>query len=138
MSEEPGMISIRALRALLNHRGRGEAATQSSGGVRVPPPGTNHVVTYMGVMSCLVILTGALLSGMVDTMEIVIWRSAYKHGVSDADIRHAMRNRVKTLLTEDEMVMIIGPAENATMLEVGIGRTGAIVHAMPARAKYWP
>lgn len=97
-----------------------------------------NVLDLGGVMVCLVSLTEALLSGMVDTVEVEIWRSAYKHGVRDADIRHALRNRVKTLLTEDEMVMIIGPAENATMLEVGIGRTGAIVHAMPARAKYWP
>lgn len=35
------------------------------------------------------------MSGMIDTVEIEIWRSAYKHDVSDADIRHALRNRVK-------------------------------------------
>lgn len=71
-------------------------------------------------------------------MEVEVWHSAYRHGVREQDIRHALRNRVKTLLTEDEMVMVIGPAENLTMLEIGLGRSGAVVHAMPARPKYWP
>ena len=71
-------------------------------------------------------------------MELEIWRSAFKHGISERDIRHALRYQVKSLLTKDDMVMVIGPAENAAMLEIGIGRSGAVVHAMPARAKYWP
>lgn len=72
------------------------------------------------------------------TCEVDIWASAYRHGVSEDDIRHALRNRVKTMLTPQEMVMIIGPTQSGAMLEIGIGRSGAVVHAMPARPKYWP
>lgn len=67
-----------------------------------------------------------------------IWPSAYRHGISEADIRHAIRNPLKTLITSDDMPLIIGAATNGRPLEIGIGRSGAIVHAMKARPKYWP
>lgn len=64
--------------------------------------------------------------------------SARKHGIGDEDIRHALRNRVRTYLLDD-FVMIIGPTINGKIVEVGInpGRR-CIVHAMEARRKFWP
>lgn len=71
-------------------------------------------------------------------MERDVWRTAFKHGINEPDIRHALANRVKTMVTVDDMVLIIGPGCDATTLEIGIGDSGAIVHAMKARPKYWP
>lgn len=36
------------------------------------------------------------------------------------------------------MYLLIGAASDGSVLEIGFGTTGAIVHAMKARAKYWP
>ena len=68
-----------------------------------------------------------------------ITASARKHGVSDDDMLHAHRNYIKRIEV-DELVMYIGPARNATMLEVGTIEDGdpRIIHAMPARRKFWP
>lgn len=71
-------------------------------------------------------------------MELGIWASAFRHGVEEEDIRHAADFRVKSLITENDMVMLVGPARDGTMLEIGLGQTGDIVHAMRARRKYWP
>ena len=72
-------------------------------------------------------------------MELDSWASAYRHGVAEADIRHAVEFRVKSVITENDMVMIIGPARDGAMLEVGLGSSGDVVHAMsPVRRKYWP
>ena len=70
--------------------------------------------------------------------EIEVWKTAYRHGYSKADIFHALRNPLKAVYGNDDMYMIIGPAENGAVIEVGFGDTGAIVHAMDARSKYWP
>lgn len=70
--------------------------------------------------------------------KLPMWRSAFRRGITGSDIGHAIRMRIKTLLTENEMIMIIGPARSGAMLEIGFGRTGVIVHAMLARRKFWP
>lgn len=69
-----------------------------------------------------------------------IAQSAGKHGVSEADARHALHNYVR-VFDADEVAMFIGPAQNGTMLEVGVVQDDddpRIIHAMPARARFWP
>ena len=66
--------------------------------------------------------------------------SARKHGVSDDDMLHAVRNHWRAFETDDPAVtMYIGPATSAEPLEVGVVDDDegiAVVHAMPARAKF--
>ena len=72
-----------------------------------------------------------------------VTESARDHGVADDDMHHAIRNYVKVLPDQgdSELVMFIGPGYDATMLEIGVvedDEDPRIVHAMKARAKYWP
>ena len=60
-------------------------------------------------------------------------------------MRHALRNHWVALPTDDpEVIMLIGPSENGTPLEIGIVHDDhgtAVIHAMPAREKFlrrWP
>lgn len=65
--------------------------------------------------------------------------SARRHDLVDDDILHAVRNAVAAEDLDDGLTMFIGPARNATLLEVGVvdSEDGpVIVHAMAARAKY--
>ena len=70
----------------------------------------------------------------------VVLPSAFRHGVDEDSMLHALRFPVRHFLQDDEMVMFIGPDETGTLLEVGIVEWHgviAIVHAMrPARSKY--
>lgn len=65
--------------------------------------------------------------------------SARKHGVTDDDMVHALRNHWQAFETDDPAVtMYIGPAMNAEPLEVGVvddEEGTAVIHAMPARPK---
>jgi hypothetical protein len=68
-----------------------------------------------------------------------IAESARRHELVDDDILHAVRNAVAAEDLDDGFTMFIGPARNATLLEVGVvdGEDGpVIVHAMAARARY--
>jgi len=67
-------------------------------------------------------------------------RSADKHGVSHTDAEHALRNYVR-VFDQGEVVMFIGPAADGAMLEVGVvedDEDPRIIHAMPARRRFWP
>ena len=67
--------------------------------------------------------------------------SARKHGITDDDMRHALRNPVGVADLDDGLTMFVGPARDGTLVEVGVADTGAgpvIVHAMPARPKFLP
>ena len=73
--------------------------------------------------------------------EVVdIEASARKHGVTDDDMLHALRNHWHAFETNDSAVtMYIGPAMNAEPLEVGVvddEEGTAVIHAMPARPKF--
>lgn len=73
-------------------------------------------------------------------LEPIILASARRHGVADEDILHAYRNPMRTE-KEDELTMIVGPARDATLLELGVVAAEhfdnlLIVHAMTARPKY--
>jgi len=66
--------------------------------------------------------------------------SARKHGVSEDDMLHALRNHWRAFQTDDPSVtMYIGPGSNADPLEIGVvddGQGTAVIHAMPARPKF--
>lgn len=68
-----------------------------------------------------------------------IGEPARKHGVADQDIEHAVRNAIRQFI-DDEFAMLIGPATDGTLLEIGIldleGEDPVIIHAMPAQPKF--
>ncbi|MEI6373513.1 MAG: hypothetical protein WCP26_06990 [Actinomycetes bacterium] len=65
--------------------------------------------------------------------------SAFRHGISVDDIRHAVRHPVLVIRQEEGFVMVIGAARSGLLLEIGFVefRGGQmIVHAMRARRKF--
>lgn len=66
---------------------------------------------------------------------------ARKHGVTDPDIRHAARNAIRRVVMDDGLTMLIGPASDGRLLEVGVldidGEDSVVVHAMPLRLKFY-
>lgn len=67
--------------------------------------------------------------------------SARKRGIRVADIWHALENYVRVYEDQGEVAMFIGPARDGTVLEIGVvldDEDPRIIHAMRARAKYWP
>lgn len=71
--------------------------------------------------------------------EPIIAPSAYKHGLSREEIRHAYMNPLRIWDPGDGFTMMVGPNLAALILEVGyVGDDVAmvIVHAIPARDRY--
>ena len=71
----------------------------------------------------------------------VVLASARRHGISDADLLHAVRNPIRTFLVGAEMTMLIGGDTTGRLLEVGVVDSRdepglVIVHAMPARRRF--
>jgi hypothetical protein len=67
-------------------------------------------------------------------------RSAFRHGVSEQDIRHALDNQFRVEDQEDGFEMVVGLDGRGRWLEVGVltddNTETIVVHAMPARPKY--
>ena len=65
---------------------------------------------------------------------------ARKHGIDDEDIWHAVRNMVRTVSESDDLIMVIGPARDGTLLEIGILGPATddpvVIHAMALRPKF--
>ena len=71
--------------------------------------------------------------------EPIVLHSAYRHGVSEESIKHALRNHVDLFDVGDEMTMVIGPDRSGGLIEVGVVARYDdlyVVHAMPARPKF--
>ena len=70
-----------------------------------------------------------------------IGEPARNHGISDADMRHAVRGAMRRVVLEEGLTMLIGPAVDGAMLEVGIlgieGDDPVIIHAMQLRQKFY-
>jgi GNAT superfamily N-acetyltransferase len=66
--------------------------------------------------------------------------SARKHGVSDADIEHAIRYAMSFDDQEEHLRLYLGPARNADLIEVvtvaRYRRAEVAIHAMRMRPKY--
>jgi hypothetical protein len=72
-------------------------------------------------------------------VAVRIYASALKHGIHEEDILHALDNSIRIFDLDDSFFMTVGPARDATLLEVGITRSGdpsTVVHAMRVRAKF--
>ena len=71
-------------------------------------------------------------------MDPIILASARRHGIRDDNMLHAYRNPVR-VFEADDLTMLIGPDESATLLEIGVAHAEGIdfiVHAMAARPKF--
>jgi hypothetical protein len=70
-----------------------------------------------------------------------IGEPARKHGVSDVDILHAVRNSMRRVQMDDDLTMLIGPATDGGLLEIGVldiaGNDPVAIHAMPLRRKFY-
>jgi len=59
---------------------------------------------------------------------------ARKHGVTDADIWHTARTAVRRVVMDEHLTMLIGPAADGALLEVGVldldGDDPVIIHAI--------
>lgn len=68
--------------------------------------------------------------------------SARKHGVTDEDIRHALKHYWTIHSTDDPAVSTyIGPSMSVQPIEIVVVRdadSAVTIHAMPARRKYLP
>ncbi len=66
---------------------------------------------------------------------------ARKHGVADADIWHAVRNTMRRVVLDDDLTMLIGPASDGALLEVGVldidGDDPVVIHAQPLQPKFY-
>jgi hypothetical protein len=71
-----------------------------------------------------------------------IGEPARKHGVSEADILHAVRIAIRKIDMDDDLTMLIGPARDGTPLEIGVldlnGEDPVIIHAMRLRPRFYP
>jgi hypothetical protein len=69
-----------------------------------------------------------------------IGEPARKHGLSDEDIWHAIRNMMRTVSESDDLIMVIGPARSGKTLEIGIlgpaSDDPVVLHAMWLRPKF--
>lgn len=45
---------------------------------------------------------------------------ARKHGVAEGDIWHAVRNAMRHVIIDDDLTMIVGPAADGALLEIGV------------------
>jgi hypothetical protein len=71
-------------------------------------------------------------------VDPVILASARKHGIGDENMLHAYRNPIR-VFERGDLTMLIGPAQSATLLEIGVVHAEGIefiVHAMGARPKF--
>jgi hypothetical protein len=70
-----------------------------------------------------------------------IGEPARNHGIADADMQHAVRNAISRVEMDDDLVMMIGPSESGTLLEVGVlgyGRDDPVIlHAMRLRQTFF-
>lgn len=79
------------------------------------------------------------MSEFRSTISLGIHPAARKHGISDADIEHAVTQAMSIDDRENETRLYLGPARNAEMLEVATvieGGSEIVVHAMKMRPKF--
>lgn len=77
----------------------------------------------------------------VESGEPIILDSARKWGVDDEDMLHALRNYIRLYAMDEGFTMVTGPGRDAQLLEIGFVESTdgdmLVIHAMPAREKYW-
>jgi hypothetical protein len=70
-----------------------------------------------------------------------IGQPARKHGVSEEDVRHAVRNAMRRIDLGEDLTMLIGPAADGSLLEIGVldleGEDPVVIHAMELSRKFY-
>jgi hypothetical protein len=73
--------------------------------------------------------------------SVRIGEPARRHSVPEADNLHAVRTAIRRIVMDEELTMLIGPAPDGALLEVGVldldGDDPVVIHAMPLRAKFY-
>ena len=67
--------------------------------------------------------------------------SARRHGITDDDMRHALRNPIRVDYRDEGLTMFVGPRPDGILLEIGVADSDQgpiIIHADRARPKYLP
>jgi hypothetical protein len=80
-------------------------------------------------------------SGYADNVELweaPVAASAHRHGITDEDVRHALRNLIAVAADprDDDVTLFLGPDRAVNLIEVGVLDTDdgpLIIHAMAAR-----
>jgi len=66
---------------------------------------------------------------------------ARRHGVNDDDVLHAVRSAIRRVVMDDDLTMLIGPAVDGALLELGVldldGDDPVVIHAMSLRPKFY-
>jgi hypothetical protein len=66
---------------------------------------------------------------------------ARKHGITDDDMLHAVRTAMRRVVMDDELTMLIGPAHDGSLLEIGVlgidGEDPVLIHAMALRPTFY-
>jgi hypothetical protein len=70
-----------------------------------------------------------------------IGRPAWKHGLGEDDIRHAVRTAMRRIDIDEDLTMLIGTATDGRLLEIGVldldGEDPVVIHAMELRRKFY-
>ena len=70
-----------------------------------------------------------------------IGQPARKRGVSEEDVRHAVRNAMRRIDLGEDLTMLIGPAADGSLLEIGVldleGEDPVVIHAMELSRKFY-
>lgn len=70
-----------------------------------------------------------------------IGEPARRHGVTEVDIWHAVRNAMRRVVVDEDLTMLIGAASDGALLEIGIldidGEDPVVIHAMALRPKFY-
>ena len=73
-------------------------------------------------------------------MRLLIHRSAYKHGIIDEDIHHAIDHALHIEDIDDDKVLYLGWDTATNLLEIvsyfPVDDLEIVVHAMPMRTRY--
>jgi hypothetical protein len=87
---------------------------------------------------------GRLFDTHTQTSYVVYVRigvPARKHGVVEVDIWHAVRSAMRRVVVDEELTMLIGPACDGALLEIGVldldGDDAVVIHAMALRPKFY-
>jgi hypothetical protein len=66
---------------------------------------------------------------------------ARKHDIADDDMLHAVRTAMRRVVMDDELMMLIGPARDGALLEIGVldidGEDPVLIHAMALRPTFY-
>lgn len=70
----------------------------------------------------------------------VLHGTAFRHGVSTADVAHVMKHPIRVIVRDDGSLLYLGAGRNAELLEVitvlRSDQTELAIHAMKIRPKY--